>query len=87
MDKNTGNRIIELREKGYSYGKVAKELSYANCILTCFSSKIVCGDCGGHYGSKVWHSNSKYKKTIWRYNNKYKGKKKCETPYVTEENI
>lgn len=87
MDKNTGNRIIELREKGYSYGKVAKELSHANCILTCFSSKIVCGNCGGHYGSKFWHSNSKYKKTIWRCNNKYKGKKKCETPYVTEENI
>ena len=24
-----------------------------------FASRIVCGDCGGFYGSKVWHSNSK----------------------------
>ncbi len=24
--------------------------------VSVFSSKIVCGDCGGFYGSKVWHS-------------------------------
>ena len=26
-----------------------------------FSSKIICGDCGSFYGSKVWHSNTKYR--------------------------
>ena len=31
----------------------------------CFSSKIVCGDCGRFYGSKIWHSNDKYRKIIW----------------------
>lgn len=36
-----------------------------------FSSKIVCGECGGFFGPKTWHSNSKYKRTIWRCNNKY----------------
>lgn len=30
-----------------------------------FSSKIRCGHCGSWYGSKVWHSNSQYRKTIW----------------------
>lgn len=25
-----------------------------------FSSKLVCVDCGGFYGQKVWHSTSKY---------------------------
>ena len=24
-----------------------------------FAAKIICGECGGYYGSKVWHSNSK----------------------------
>lgn len=32
---------------------------------SCFSSKIICGECGGFYGSKVWHSTSKYRRTIW----------------------
>ncbi len=29
---------------------------------TIFSGKIRCGCCGGWYGSKVWHSNDKYRK-------------------------
>ncbi len=53
-----------------------------------FSSKIVCGDCGGFFGSKVWHSTDKYRKVIWRCNRKYKkGEKKCRTPHLTEDEI
>ena len=53
-----------------------------------FSSKIVCGDCGGFFGSKVWHSTDKYRKVIWRCNRKYKkGEKKCKTPHLTEDEI
>ena len=33
-----------------------------------FSTNIKCGECGSWYGSKVWHSNSKYRKTIWQCN-------------------
>ncbi len=33
-----------------------------------FSSKIKCGDCGSWYGSKVWHSNSKYRRVVWQCN-------------------
>ncbi|MBR1511808.1 MAG: zinc ribbon domain-containing protein [Acidaminococcaceae bacterium] len=54
--------------------------------VSIFSSKIKCADCGGWYGSKVWNSTDKYRKTIYRCNNKYDGKK-CETPHVTEEEI
>lgn len=50
-----------------------------------FSSKVVCGDCGKFFGPKVWHSNSKYKKTIWRCNDKFNGEERCETPHVNEE--
>jgi DNA invertase Pin-like site-specific DNA recombinase len=52
-----------------------------------FSTKIVCGECGGFYGSKVWGSNTKYRRIIWRCNEKYKGGKKCNTPHVTEDDV
>jgi site-specific DNA recombinase len=45
----------------------------------CFSGKIICGECGSFYGSKVWHSTSKYRRTIWQCNHKFKNDKKCET--------
>lgn len=52
-----------------------------------FSSKIRCGQCGSFYGSKVWHSTDKYKKTIWRCNHKYDGGEKCSTPALTDDDI
>ncbi|MBR0380482.1 MAG: recombinase family protein [Mogibacterium sp.] len=54
--------------------------------VSIFSSKIKCGDCGAYYGSKVWHSNDKYRRVIYRCNNKYKGCT-CQTPHVTEEEV
>jgi DNA invertase Pin-like site-specific DNA recombinase len=51
-----------------------------------FASRIVCGDCGGFYGQKVWHSTDSYRKVIWRCNNKFNGKK-CETPHLDAETI
>ncbi|MEA5016951.1 MAG: recombinase family protein [Candidatus Limiplasma sp.] len=53
--------------------------------MNCFSSRIVCGDCGGYYGSKVWHSNDPYRRVIWQCNRKFKNEKKCETPHLNEE--
>lgn len=52
-----------------------------------FTAKIICNDCGGFYGRKVWHSNSKYKKLIWRCNHKYEQDTVCSTPNLTEEEI
>ncbi|MCX8129700.1 MAG: recombinase family protein [Clostridia bacterium] len=52
-----------------------------------FSEKLVCGDCGGFFGSKVWGSNTKYRRIIWWCNEKYKSDKKCNTPHVTEEDV
>ena len=50
-----------------------------------FTAKIICGDCGGYYGRKVWHSNSKHRKYIWRCNQKYEEKTACSTPNLDEE--
>ena len=59
-----------------------------------FSGKIVCGECGGYYGKKVWgsyKSDKAYRREIWRCNDKYKrqGKpgKGCATPHVTEDEV
>ncbi|MBV1759050.1 MAG: recombinase family protein [Dethiosulfatibacter sp.] len=55
--------------------------------INCFASRITCGDCGGFYGRKVWHSNTKYAQTIWQCNNKFLRKAKCTTPHLKEEVI
>ena len=52
-----------------------------------FSSRIICGDCGSFFGSKVWNSTSKYRRVIWQCNGKFKGEHKRETPHPDEENI
>ncbi|AQU05418.1 recombinase family protein [Dehalococcoides mccartyi] len=55
-----------------------------------FSGKIVCGECGGWYGKKVWgsyKSDKTYRREVYRCNDKYKGEHKCETPAVTEDEV
>ncbi len=54
--------------------------------VTIFSNRIKCADCGGFFGSKVWHSNDKYRRVIYRCNHKYSGKH-CMTPHVTEDEL
>ena len=54
---------------------------------TIFSGKIRCGCCGGWYGSKVWHSNDKYRQVIWQCNHKFKDKTRCKTPHLIEDEI
>ena len=52
-----------------------------------FASRIVCGDCGAAFGSKVWHSTDKYRKVVYQCNHKFSGEKKCTTPTFEEEQI
>jgi len=53
----------------------------------CFSSRIVCNECGAFYGPKVWHSTDKYRRVIWQCNHKYSNGEPCSTPHVDEETI
>ena len=52
-----------------------------------FAARIICGDCGNFYGSKVWHSTSKYRRMIWRCNHKFDGMCQCNTPHLYEDTI
>ena len=52
-----------------------------------YSSKIKCGQCGSWYGSKVWHSKTKYRKCVWRCNRKFDNEHHCTTPHFTEAEI
>ena len=52
-----------------------------------FASKIICGDCDGYFGAKVWHSNSKYRRVIYQCNSKFKGEHFCTTPHLYEPEI
>lgn len=52
-----------------------------------FASKLICSECDGYYGSKVWHSNSKYRSRIWQCNRKYADGQICQTPNLHENEI
>ena len=52
-----------------------------------FAGKLICGDCGESFGSKVWHSNSKYRRVIWRCNAKYERSSPCSTPQLYEDDL
>ena len=52
-----------------------------------FAARIVCGDCGNFYGSKIWHSTSKYRRVTWQCNHKFNGVCKCNTPHLYEDAI
>ncbi|MCL2311032.1 MAG: recombinase family protein [Firmicutes bacterium] len=64
-----------------------KELGLRNSSAGIFSSKIMCGDCDSFFGSKVWHSNTKYRRKIWQCRHKFKSVKKCKTPHFYENEL
>lgn len=59
------------------------------CGDTIFARRIICGECGGYFVQKVWHSNDQYRKVVWQCQNKYKtkGGDHCRTPHLSEEQI
>jgi DNA invertase Pin-like site-specific DNA recombinase len=52
-----------------------------------FTARLVCECCGGFFGSKVWHSTSKYRRVIWQCNHKFTNGEKCTTPHLYEDYI
>ena len=64
-----------------------KKLGRPNGCQNPLSAKLVCSECGGYFGPKVWASTSKHRKIIWRCNDKYKGVDRCSTPHITEDEV
>ncbi len=60
---------------------------YTNDTSPPLARKIICGDCHGAYGPKLWHSNSKYRRIVWQCNDKFKKESKCTTPHLYEDAI
>lgn len=53
-----------------------------------FAGKIVCGDCGGFYGHKVWRLRSTGEHyDVWYCNHKYDGDEPCSSPRLREAEI
>ena len=59
--------------------------SYSSSSI--YASKIRCAECGGWYGSKIWHSNAKCRRVVYQCNNKYGKKTGCHTPHIPEDQI
>ena len=74
--------VFELTQEEFKRRKSTGKYTSA---ISCFASRIVCGECGGAFGRKVWHSNTKYESKIWQCNNKFKKKKFCNTPHLKED--
>lgn len=88
--ENSHEAIVEPEEWEQVQIELARriKLKGAYSSSSVFSSKLICEDCGGLYGQKVWHSTSEYKRYIWQCNNKFKkGKAKCLTPTLNEDTI
>ena len=68
--------------------KRRKAIGRAYSSKSIFGAKLKCGDCGGWFGVKTWHSTDRYRTSIWQCNCKFdKGKNRCKTPHLTEEEI
>lgn len=68
-----------------------------NCgkVTSCvhpFSSRVICGECGGVFGTKRWRAQKGgeiYARQIWQCNEKYrvKGTVNCHTPHLTDDQL
>ena len=62
------------------------EASRRNCTFSPIANKIICGDCGGRYGRKTWHSTT-YRDAVWECNGKKAGRTKCKCRHIYTEEL
>lgn len=81
IDQVTFDRVQELLGSRYERrGISGSEHPFAN--------RIICSECGGLYGHKVWHDAKNTKKyDIWYCNQRYRGEKTCDSPILREKEV
>ena len=57
-----------------------------NCTFSPIANKVICGDCGGRYGRKTWHSTT-YRDAVWECNSKKTGCTKCKCRHIYAEEL
>ena len=62
------------------------DASRRNCTFSPIANKIICGDCGGRYGRKTWHSTT-YRDAVWECNSKKAGRTKCKCRHIYAEEL
>ena len=81
IDPETFDRVQEILSKRCPYKSKLRDSSP-------FCNKLVCDDCGGFFGHKVWHNRENTERyDIWYCNQRYNGSKVCKTPHLHEEEI
>ena len=60
--------------------------SRRNCTFSPIANKIICGECGGRYGRKTWHSTT-YRDAVWECNSKKAGRTKCKCRHIYAEEL
>lgn len=59
-----------------------KNVRYSGVSI--WSSKIVCGKCGGKFGPKPWHSDT-FNDVVWQCRNRFNKENKCITHNIYEK--
>ena len=52
-----------------------------------FSGKLICGNCGEYYGSKLWHSTDQYRERMWQCNNRFRKGSTCRMPALSNDEV
>ncbi|MBQ3418188.1 MAG: recombinase family protein [Ruminococcus sp.] len=83
--ENSHDPIIEPDVFDLVQDKIEKQSGYRAKIRdnSPFSNKLICADCGGFYGHKVWHNHANTERyDVWYCNQKYTNALKCQTPVL-----
>lgn len=88
--QNSHDPIIEPSVFDRAQERLRKRSAYRAKIRddSPFSNRLICGDCGGFYGHKVWHNHTNTERyDVWYCNQKYSHAEKCQSPVIREEQI
>lgn len=83
--KNGHPAIIREDAWGEVQGLKNKDVqtNHASGSLT---NKIICGNCGGLYGRKIWHSTTTHE-VVWECINKKAGRTKCRCCHIYDDKL